>query len=580
MGEALRVRQIEIKNFRGIQSLVWRVRGDFNCIIGPGDACKTTILTALDYALTSRQSIAFDDADFFNQNVEQPIVIQVTLAEWSEQDPDIAKFFREGNFGQFKCGLDDTGPLAEPIDGGITAVSVSLRVDKTLEPKWSVVKGRDEGEETVRKVIYASDRAVLGVSRIDISSDAHFAWGRNTLLTRLSGDSRVDIGGILSDLARTARQSDVSGNGSVAGCQTIAGTVRQESINIGVKLAELSPKLDIQRHSMNTGALALHEGDVPLRNKGSGSKKLVSYAMQMKLHDGKNVSLIDEIEIGLEPHRIRGLLYKLKKSGQQIFTTTHSPVVVRELQISGNELHVCKCDSGRVSLESLANVSDIQGPVRTNAEAFLGRKIIACEGLTEIGLLRAYDIYRFDANNPPVWTLSTAYFNCSGASKLKTNGPQLFALGYKVAGLCDNDAPDQLSAEDITSLQSTGIHICQWEVGNSTEAQLFNELPWQYLNSLLTKICDVHDTLEYASAINEIKQMASVSGQALADDVSEWIDSPALRAIISKVAHKDNWFRRIHDATEVFNFVLPLLPATGVMHTRLGQLWSWVQNDG
>src|SRR3954462_975409 len=44
-----------------------------------------------------------------------------------------------------------------------------------------------------------------------------------------------------------------------------------------------------------------------------------------------NISLIDEIELGLEPHRIRGLLFKLKKTPQQIFTTTHSPVVVREL---------------------------------------------------------------------------------------------------------------------------------------------------------------------------------------------------------------------------------------------------------
>jgi predicted ATP-dependent endonuclease of OLD family len=66
--------------------------------------------------------------------------------------------------------------------------------------------------------------------------------------------------------------------------------------------------------------------------------------MQMKLHDGKNISLIDELEVGLEPHRIRGLIYKLKNSNQQIFTTTHSPVVIRELKVVENELYICKRD--------------------------------------------------------------------------------------------------------------------------------------------------------------------------------------------------------------------------------------------
>ncbi len=157
---------------------------------------------------------------------------------------------------------------------------------------------------------------------------------------------------------------------------------------------------------------------MPLRNKGSGTKRLIGAAMQMKLHGGKNISLIDELEIGLEPHRIRGLIYKLKNSNQQIFATTHSPVVIRELGVADNELYVCKRDAaGTVSLESLAVVPDIQGQVRANAEAFLGSKIICCEGPTEVGCLRAYDVYRFDENNPPVWSLATSYLNCGGASK-------------------------------------------------------------------------------------------------------------------------------------------------------------------
>ena len=411
----MRIKHIEIKNFRGIKSLSWNVKGDFNCIIGPGDTCKTTILTALNYALSPRISLSFDDSDFFNQDVDQDIVIQVTLADWDETQPDIRTFFQESKFAQFKCGLDDTGPLPEPKSDDRIAISVSLRVDRSLEPKWFVVKGRDEGEEQDKRPLYAADRTSLGLSRLDIFSDFHFTWGRNTILTRLSTDDLGSLSTVLSELARDMRESDISSHKGIAECQSVADTIKNESSDAGVKLTTLSPKIDIQRQSTSAGALSLHEGNVPLRNKGSGSKKLIAAAMQMKLHGGKNISLIDEIEIGLEPHRIRGLIHRLKSAGQQIFTTTHSPVVIRELSVARNELYVCKRDAaGKVSLESLAIVPNIQGPVRTNAEAFLGSKIIACEGPTEIGCLRAYDVYRFTEKRTPVWSLATSYFDSRG----------------------------------------------------------------------------------------------------------------------------------------------------------------------
>ena len=80
----MRIKHVEIRNFRGIKSLSWHVKGNFNCIIGPGDTCKTTILTALDHALSPRSNLTFDDPDFFDQDVNQSIVIQVTLTNWDE----------------------------------------------------------------------------------------------------------------------------------------------------------------------------------------------------------------------------------------------------------------------------------------------------------------------------------------------------------------------------------------------------------------------------------------------------------------------------------------------------------------
>ncbi len=574
----MKIRHLEIRNFRGIKSLSWPVKGDFNCIIGAGDAGKTTILTALDYALSPRVALTFDDADFFNQDVTQDIIIQVTLAGWDESEREIREFFREGRFGQYKCGLTETGPVPEPQTNGVVALSLSLRIDKGLEPKWSIVKGRDEREDQDRKPIYAADRAVLELSRLDLFSDFHFSWGRNTILTRLSSETSVNLNSVLSSLARDMRQSDVSSHESIAACQTIAETVKQEAENTGVKLSSLSPKIDVQRQSMTAGAISLHDKNVPLRHKGNGSKRLIAAAMQIKLHGGKNIALIDEIEVGLEPHRIRGLIHRLRKSDQQIFTTTHSPVVLRELNAAENELYVCRCDSsGTVKLESMGTVQDIQGYVRSNAEAFLGSKIIACEGPTEIGCLRAYDLYRWDENNPPVWSLATSYFNCGGGGNIKSVCPKLLQLGYKTAVVCDNDSDVQLSPKEVERLKNLGIHVCQWANGNSTERQLLSELPWCNIAELLSVISQSHDSLELPTIIDCVRKDLRIVSQGLTKVPADWPESLVLREVIGDLIQKREWMKRIHYAAKVFKFALPLLPNDGVLKGQLAALWTWVQ---
>lgn len=576
----MRIKHIEIRNFRGIKYLSWQVKGDFNCIIGPGDTCKTTILTALDYALSPRSVLSFDDSDFFNQDVNQAIIIQVTLANWDESLENVRRFFQESKFAQYKCCVINTGPLPEPVPGSPVAISISLRVDKNLEPRWSVVRGRDEEEDQDRKPIYAADREVIGLSRIDILSDYQFSWGRNTILTRLSTGMGGNLNTVLSELARDMHERDISQNECIRGCQSIADTIRTAAQNSGVILHGLSPRVDMQRQSVGTGALSLHENNVPLRNKGSGTKKLISTAMQMKLHDGKNISLIDELEVGLEPHRIRGLIYKLKNSNQQIFTTTHSPVVIRELKVVENELYICKRDAtGIVNLESLSIVPEIQGQVRTNAEAFLGSKIIGCEGVTEIGCLRAYDVYRFDGSDPPVWSLATSYMNCGGASFIKPVCEKLLVLGYQTAVLCDNDAPDQISADDVKYLQDAGAHVCQWDHGNSTERQLFTDFPWGEIPALLQIICNCHDTLEYATVIDAIVKEPRVQPQQLGNDPSIWPESMILRQVIGDLANKGKWIKRISYAEKVFSFAFRHLSDRSLIKSRLNILYSWIQRN-
>ncbi|HHE8445362.1 TPA: AAA family ATPase [Citrobacter braakii] len=46
-----KIRHIEVENFRVIKKLSWSPSPGLNCLIGPGDSGKSTILDAIDLAL-------------------------------------------------------------------------------------------------------------------------------------------------------------------------------------------------------------------------------------------------------------------------------------------------------------------------------------------------------------------------------------------------------------------------------------------------------------------------------------------------------------------------------------------------
>lgn len=568
----MKIRYLQVKNFRGIKSLNLKIDSDFTCLIGHGDSCKSTVITAIDYTLSPRWNLSIDDSDFFNQEIENPISISVTLCEWDKDSSEIKNFFTESKFAQFIGGLKENGPTDEPIDGAKESITVNLTIDKSLEPKWLVIKGE------ATKTITATERNIFGVGKIDVHLDNNFTWGRNSILTRLSSQNDENLNSILSEIARDARKQPIT----LPGCNEIAVSIKTEAEKFGVKVTELLPKVDIQKLSFASGALALHHENIPLRNFGSGSKKLISCAMQMKLHDGRNIALMDEIEIGLEPHRIRGLIKNLKASGQQVITTTHSPVVLRELNVAVHELCVCRRkNDGIIEVKSLAEVPDSQGPVRSNAEAFLGQRIVVCEGVTEVGGMRALDEYKTQQGDTPVWSLNTAYYNAGGIGYVKTAALSLNKLGYQVAVLCDNDEPQQFSATDIKELEELGVKVICWDSGNSTEEQLFKDLEWADLAGLLDVIAKVHEREDKKHLIQAIKGKVA----NLSDDCSHWTETDTLRNEIGKIAAGKNgknskaWFKRMDYAEAVFGYVIPKLSQNKVMKQQLEALWRWVQSE-
>ncbi len=51
---------------------MWYPAPGINCLIGPGDSGKSSILDAIDLCLGARRNIQFTDADFHLLDVENP----------------------------------------------------------------------------------------------------------------------------------------------------------------------------------------------------------------------------------------------------------------------------------------------------------------------------------------------------------------------------------------------------------------------------------------------------------------------------------------------------------------------------
>ena len=179
----MRIRRVEVENYRGIRKLDWRIPADkkFVCLIGPGDSCKSTILDAIHMALGERWSLSITDTDFYNANVDEPAAIRVAIA-------DLPRDIKS----HVQLGLNLSGIRADgewkhdPIDDYEPCVIVELAIDKDMDPVWSAYRPDDPGPLAA---IGSGTRRRFSVFKVDGRIDNHLRWTKTSALMRLTDSS-------------------------------------------------------------------------------------------------------------------------------------------------------------------------------------------------------------------------------------------------------------------------------------------------------------------------------------------------------------------------------------------------------
>ena len=566
----MKLRKLTVKNFRGIKDLEWNLpAGNIFCLIGKGDSSKSTILDAIRYAFYPQWNLTLNDSDFYQCNIEHPIVIEVSIGELLEEFCSLHKY------GQYLRGWDATTLTLsdEPDDHFEQILTVRLTIAKDLEPKWRIVC--DRNPEGVN--FGPTDRNKVGVGIIGTYSEKQLSWANGTALSKLTDIQNLNE--CLVNVSRAARVLlDENRSEDLKHLDVAARKSQDVAMRLGVPVTDAyKAHLDLNAINITTGGLVLHDNDIPLKRLGLGSRRMLLCGIQQAGLASGHVTLFDEVEFGLEPYRIARLIKHIREDqAGQYFLTTHSPAVLRELTIE--ELYILHKREGAIQIIAAADKNfdnhDMQGKIRSSAEAFLAKKIIVCEGATEVGFLKGFDDHQLNEGKYPFSYHGAALLDATGGSKVKNLAKAFNSLYYDVAVLADGDSIKQFSPDDINELTGLGISVHVWSENLALEERAMLDLPWaNVLDSVILAKGNeypVHD------------QIQSKLGEKIHQDIIVWEESHKLREAIGKAAKASGWFKSITKGDLWFKMIAPAFKIDKFVSqdvaVKLNQLWGWAEN--
>ena len=538
----MRIRRVVIENFRGIKHLEWNPTGDFIVLVGPGDSCKTTILEALELVLTTRWNPPISDHDFFESDVSTPFRIQVTVGALPPS------MLSDNLFGLDLQGMSAGGEIHdEPLAGDELVLVVQVEADETLEPKWNVINNRlPDGRQ-----ISAKSRAMLGMVRLGRDVDRHFTWARGSALAELTAETD-QLNQVLA-AARREMRSVVD----TAKWDSLDQAIEQASaaatrMGAGSVAADLRAAMRIEGGPFRAPGIVLHSGSVPLERAGLATRRLVALGLQQSRVQSGSLNLIDEVEAGLEPYRVRHLVKLLSDfttslpqgrstgpSDAHILITTHSPVVLEA--VDATSVFVVRRDaSGKTTVRQAE--ADLQPLLRGTPEAFLARKVIVCEGKTEIGLCDAMaKFWEHTHESQPLAHTGTAL--CLGQGTQSGSRALQFAnLGYPTLVFADSDKPLDKETEE---LETAGITVVRWSGEMSTETRVFIDMPRTSLQMFLDLAEAEYGPDSIAAQLNNAFETSVKPGFTLAQLFESSTNDETCRRCLADAAMSGGWFKRV-----------------------------------
>jgi len=551
--------RLSIERFRCIKTFTWHPAKGVNVILGGGNVGKTTILDAIALLLSPMNPATLSDTDYHARAVAAGFVIEAIVylpAQSGINHQTKPSWPWEWNGDDIKVpGTAGEATSGEPV------YRLRVRGTEDLELVYEIVQ---------------PDGATDNLS---------VALRRSIGLVRLSGDDRNDrdlrlvqgsaLDRLLSDKALRSRLATELAKSDVADQLGPEGKAALEALDTVFKKKNLPDELDLaitggQGLSISAliGLTANRDGvQLPLASWGSGTRRFAALAIAEQKQGDAPITIVDEVERGLEPYRQRVLMGDLLAGASQVFLTTHSPAAIAAAVNAS--LWYVDHSGGIGTLES----APVERQRKHDPECFLARLTIVAEGITEFGFASALLEKAFGS-----------VLQKHGVHITDGNGHEsalclleaLSSAGLRFGGFADDEGKHPTRWDRLS--QKLGELLFRWRSG-CLEENIIAALPDDKLEALLTDPDDVKTGMRLRTLAERLgtleKDFATIRAAAGAN-----LRAVILAAALGEVpgdkmaekrhyqSHSQTWFKTVNGGRELAAKVFTL----GVWDSLKGQL--------
>lgn len=463
-GLDMHIKRLIIKRYRCLESFTWAPCPRINCLIGPGDTGKSTVLSAICTLLAAYPIQQASEYDYYHRRVSDGFSIEAFIGGIE------ATNLASDGLTPALWGWVNGEPVPFPDEGGAEAVlHCSVRGTADLELIHEVI-----GENGQPQPFKVGLRKKMWLARLagEERSSRELRLGSGTLL-----DQYLDPAGI-----RPSIHAAVSAASSRL---TLPPELAKNLSSLAIRFdSEGLPKnlhlgLFPQYANSSTGMVALFTGDkpeeaVPLAYSGMGTRQLAVLSLSTAELGQSPIITVDEPERGLESYRQKTLVSKILKSisnAGQAFLCTHSPAILAALP--ENSVWRMRVGQGPTAFnKSLSRL------LKTDPEAFFAPYPALCEGVTEVGFLKAVLPKLFECD---LDALGVRLIDGGGQPFIFETIKGFHEAGLPCAAFLDNEA----AHSGCRALMKTKCGLFVWQGVKNIEEAIATSLPLQHFEGLI-----------------------------------------------------------------------------------------------
>lgn len=461
--------RLDLTRFRGFESVTWFPETKMNVVLGGGDAGKSTLLDAIALLLHPSNGYTLSDSDYWQRQVADEFEIEAVM--YLPESTGVQAL----RTATWPWEWDGTAAVLPNADGDRNSrppvYKLRVRGTADLELVYEI-----EQPDSLNVALPTALRKAIGVVRLagDDRSERDLRLVQGGALDRLLADKglRAKLG---YNIGQTSVQDALS---SEAGkkLNELDQSFKKSGLPSGLQLGFVgSPGLSI--NALIGITAKRNDVALPLLSWGSGTRRLSALSISNAVQEGQPISVIDEVERGLEPYRQRSLIRELSAKEAQSFITTHSATVIGAASNASLWYVNANRAIGRLETKKIATQQ------AKDPDLFLARFAIVVEGITEVGFLR-HLLSKYVSSD---WSsLGIAVTDAGSNDSVLILLEALLTGGVRFGGFADTEFACKHPRRWGTVKEKLGSLLFRWERGCLEE----NLIPLFELSELQDLISD------------------------------------------------------------------------------------------